>query len=175
VGDTSEIETKASVPGCFSCSKRPCECTDQVKENPKQAAGRAKAVGKAAVPQQILYEASLGIQEGAWKYGRFNYRDTKIFASDYYEATNRHLDAWWEGEDIDPDSGLRHIAKAIASLLVLGDAVITGQIEDDRPPNLVGAGWMNEMKKKAAFISEKIKDKKDPHVEKGRTKPACER
>jgi hypothetical protein len=30
-------------------------------------------------------------------------------------AGEQHLGAWWEGEDIDVESGLSHIIKAIAS------------------------------------------------------------
>lgn len=40
-----------------------------------------------------------------------------------------------EGEDIDEESGLSHITKAITSLVVLRDAMIQGTLEDDRPPS----------------------------------------
>jgi hypothetical protein len=46
----------------------------------------------------------------------------------------RHLMAWWEGEDLDADSGVSHITKAIASLVVFRDAMLQGKVEDDRPP-----------------------------------------
>ena len=55
-------------------------------------------------------------------------------ASVYYDATIRHLFSWWEGEDLDIDSGMSHVTKAIASLTVLRDAMIQRKIEDDRPP-----------------------------------------
>lgn len=54
----------------------------------------------------------------------------------------RHICAWWEGEDTDPDSGLPHIVKAIACLYVLRDAERCGKLHDDRPP------------KSGAFVSE---------------------
>jgi hypothetical protein len=44
------------------------------------------------------------------------------------------MDCYWEGEDIDDESGLSHITKAIASLTVLRDAQIQGKCLDDRPP-----------------------------------------
>lgn len=72
--------------------------------------------------------------EGGIKYSRHNYRVARIKASDYMDACNRHMDYWWEGEDIDPDSGLSHVTKAIATLVVLRDAMIHGSFEDDRPP-----------------------------------------
>lgn len=75
--------------------------------------------------------------EGAVKYGRHNYRDAGVRASVYYDATMRHLMAWWEGENIDRESGLSHITKAIASLVVLRDAMMQSKVEDDRPPESV--------------------------------------
>ena len=50
------------------------------------------------------------------------------------DATIGHLFDYWEGQDIDPDSNLHHITKAIASLYVLRDAQMRDMCEDDRPP-----------------------------------------
>ena len=56
--------------------------------------------------------------------------------------------AWWEGEDVDPDSGVSHITKAIATLVVLRDSQINNMVDDDRPIR-PPATWMfavqNEM------------------------------
>jgi len=82
-----------------------------------------------------LYEVSLGITEGAWKYGRHNYRVAEnILASTYFDATNRHLDAFLMGTNIDQESGLHHGVKAICSLLVLCDSIMQGTFQDNRPP-----------------------------------------
>ena len=72
--------------------------------------------------------------EGAIKYGRHNYRIAGIRASTYIDATIGHIFDYWEGQDIDPDSGLHHITKAIAYLYVLRDAQMRDMCEDDRPP-----------------------------------------
>lgn len=50
------------------------------------------------------------------------------------DAAFRHLQQWWEGVDIDEDSGLCHVVKAIASLTVLMDCIERGAVWDDRPP-----------------------------------------
>ena len=81
-----------------------------------------------------MAEVGVGMLEGSIKYGRHNYRAIGVRAEVYYDAARRHIDAWWEGEDIDPDSGLSHITKAICSLVVLRDAMIQGKLFDDRPP-----------------------------------------
>lgn len=111
--------------------------------NPKDALGILK-IGLSVLPIRVLYEMALGMLEGALKYGRHNYRVIGVRASVYYDATNRHLDAFWEGEDIDPASGLHHVTKALTSLMVLRDAMIQGNWVDDRPPR-ADKGWMDKM------------------------------
>ena len=76
----------------------------------------------------------------------------------------RHLMAWWEGEDIDPDSGISHVTKALSCLSVLRDAMINEKFTDDRPPKIKD-GWIQELNKKAAEIIERYPDAKDPHTQ----------
>lgn len=75
---------------------------------------------------------ALALLDGMLKYGRSNFRADGVRASIYYDATNRHLDAWFEGEDVDPDSGLPHLAHALACIAVLVDAQEAGKFTDDR-------------------------------------------
>lgn len=90
------------------------------------------------LPMKALIEPALGMFEGARKYGRHNYRVSGVMSSVYYDAFNRHIAySWWSGEDMDKDSGLHHVSKAIATLLVLRDAMMTGSLNDDRPPKTV--------------------------------------
>lgn len=86
------------------------------------------------LPGPVIAEVGLAMLEGAAKYGRHNYRSAGVRASVYLDATARHLIAWWSGEDIDPDSGLSHVTKAITSLTVLRDAQLQGLCTDDRAP-----------------------------------------
>jgi hypothetical protein len=104
--------------------------------NPKDSVGIKKAP-MSTVSSAVLAEVGVAMLEGALKYGRHNYRGVGVRASVYYDATIRHMFSWWEGEDKDPDSGMSHITKAIASLVVLRDAMIQSKVEDDRPPRSV--------------------------------------
>ena len=104
-------------------------------------------------------EMGLGMMEGGAKYGKFNFRKIGVRASVYIDAAFRHLAAWYEGENIDPDSGLSHITKAMTCLMVMRDAQIRGMLNDDRPPGT--SGFIQELNKKAAAICEKT----DPDVE----------
>jgi hypothetical protein len=113
--------------------KKPTLCSVVKDTNPKDAIGIRK-VPFSTLPWPVLAELGVGMLEGACKYGRHNYRAIGVRASVYFDATLRHLASWWEGEDIDPDSGLSHVSKAIASLIVLRDAMIRDKCVDDRPP-----------------------------------------
>lgn len=132
--------------------------------NPKDALGAAKNP-HGCVSRAVLAEVGLAMMEGARKYGRHNYRVVPVRAEVYFEACNRHLDAWWEGENIDPDSGLPHLAKAIACLFVIRDAIIQNSWYDDRPPKTPPKHW-EFIKKCVAGILEKYPESKPPYTEK---------
>lgn len=102
--------------------------------NPKDNIGIKKWRQYCTIPTPVLWELGVAMLEGAMKYGRHNYRVAGVKASVYVDAAKGHIDSYWEGEDTDPDSGLHHITKAIASLVVLRDAMIQGMYKDDRPP-----------------------------------------
>lgn len=113
----------------------------QTKEsNPKDAVG-VKKPPLSTVSQAVAAEVGVAMLEGALKYGRHNYRVVGVRASVYYDALRRHIDAWWEGQDIDPDSGISHVTKAIACLTVLRDAQICNNWVDDRPPPVPVEHW----------------------------------
>ena len=101
--------------------------------NPKDSVGIAKAP-MSCVPACVLAEIGVAMLEGKSKYGGYNFRSVGVRSSIYYDATMRHLMASHEGEDVDSDSGMSHITKAITSLVVLRDAMIQGKVTDDRPP-----------------------------------------
>jgi len=131
--------------------------------NPKDAVG-VKKVPMSTVSAPVLMEMGLAMLEGDRKYGRHNYRVIGVRASVYYDAAMRHLMAWWEGEDIDPDSGISHIAKALSCLAVLRDSMINEKFTDDRPPKIKD-GWIKELNKKTAEIIERYPDGKNPHTQ----------
>lgn len=109
--------------------------TQTKQTNPKDAVGIRKILFS-VLPMRVLWRVALAMLEGALKYGRHNYRIAGVRASVYFDAVvARHLTLWWEGEDIDPDSGLSHVDKAIAGLMVMRDSMLEGNFVDDRPPS----------------------------------------
>lgn len=136
---------------------------NNVKEsNPKDAVGVKKSPFS-TVPAPVVAELGLAMLEGALKYGRHNYRAVGVRGSVYYDAALRHLTQWWEGEDVDPDSGLPHVVKAMACLAVLRDSQMMGNWTDDRPPSHKD-GWMKPLHDAAAALIDKYPTPKDAFV-----------
>lgn len=128
--------------------------------NPKDAIGVRKAP-MSTVPPAVLAELGVAMLEGAVKYGKYNYRVAGVRASVYYDALMRHLFAWWEGEDIDAESGLSHITKALACLTVLRDAQMQQMVTDDRPPK--GTPFYARLNDTSGVLIDKHSDKNPKH------------
>lgn len=131
--------------------------------NPKDAVGIKKAP-MSAVSGPFVLSVGLAKLEGALKYGRHNHRAIGVRSSVYYDAAMRHLMAWWEGQDTDPDSGLSHIVKAAACLEVLFDSMQIGNLNDDRPP-VHNQDWIDVLNRKAAALLEKYPEPKQAFTE----------
>lgn len=134
-----------------TCDAQRAAPPDTKPTNPKDAIGSSK-VPFSVIPLRVLAELGLALLEGAAKYRRHNYRRAGVRASVYFDATHRHLAAWWEGQDVDPDSGLNHVTKAIASLTVLRDSMLQGNWQDDRPPRVSDPNWVAKMNARAAAV-----------------------
>ena len=104
----------------------------------------------------------IGFLEGYCKYGRNNYRVLGVRASVYYDAAKRHLDAWFDGEDLSPE-GIPHLANLLACVAIIVDAQAAGKLNDDR--NVKG-GYRNLISYLTPFVAElkeKYKDKNPKH------------
>lgn len=104
--------------------------------NPKDAIAALKP-GLRNLPAGPLYAVAGAFDDGARKYGAFNWRANPVLASVYHDAAKRHIDAWFHGTDRAVDSGKHHLAHAVACLLIVLDAQQQGSLRDDRPPHNV--------------------------------------
>lgn len=59
------------------------------------------------------------LEHGAKKYGEHNWQKVTPGRQRYYDAVMRHMEAWWGGQKLDPDSGLPHLAHAACSIAFL--------------------------------------------------------
>lgn len=99
--------------------------------NPKDIIGSGK-LPLHLWPTTATAMGCMALLDGALKYGRSNFRAVGVRASIYVDAAKRHLDAWFEGEDLDPDSRLPHLAHALACIAIIVDAQAAGKLNDDR-------------------------------------------
>lgn len=105
--------------------------TDKVV-NPKDLIGATKAPLD-LVPWGAVVQVAPVFAVGAKKYGPHNWREYKIQRMTYLAAALRHLFADIDGQTIDPETGLPHVAHAIAGLMILLDAQSLGYCVDNRP------------------------------------------
>lgn len=104
---------------------------DSKPTNPKDTIGSDK-LPLHLWPEVATIHGTLALLDGALKYGRANWRHDGARASIYYDAARRHLDKWFEVSTTDPDSGLHHLAHALASIAIIVDAEVQGVLVDDR-------------------------------------------
>ncbi len=100
--------------------------------NPKSVYGVRKAPLHLN-PAGSLVDMAWVFNLGAEKYGAYNWRQNSVSATVYVAALLRHVHAWYDGETIDPESGMSHVAHAMACAAIILDAQHTGNLIDDRP------------------------------------------
>lgn len=109
------------------------EPEEEPKMNPKYV--QAQKDGKIrmeCLATSVLASEARVLAHGADKYGARNWRKDEILASTYEGAMMRHLFAWINGEDLDPDSGEPHLSHLRACAAVVMDADSFGKLVDDR-------------------------------------------
>ncbi len=100
--------------------------------NPKTAQG-AKKPPMWLNPFPALIHLATAFADGAAKYGPFNWRKSKVSASVYIAAAQRHIGSYEDGEEFDPVSKVHHLAHAMACMAIVLDAKECGALNDDRP------------------------------------------
>lgn len=133
--------------------------TETKPSNPKDMIGSTKLpVG--LVPDTITAEVTLAFLEGALKYGRYNWRIAGVRASIYNDALERHRKKWWNGENADQKTRVKHLSSIIACAGILLDAELCGMLNDDRPPYAPMSDLMDspETLERIAHLKELFKD-----------------
>lgn len=131
-GQTTVLETKDALASWRVRLERAYAWKPQLPdENPKTAAAAAKP-RISNVPVIASFALGAGMDDGARKYGRFNWRETNVTVSVFVDAMARHLLAYYGGEDHAPDSKVHHLAHLMAGAAILLDAELYGVLNDDR-------------------------------------------
>lgn len=77
------------------------------------------------------------LEFGAKKYAAWNWTKGLSWTG-CFESLQRHLQAWYMGEDKDPETGLSHMAHVACNAMFLMHFILTGTGKDDRPVELRG-------------------------------------
>ena len=154
VSQHTENMLPESVPNPKSLSEKPT--------NPKDAIGSDK-LPLHLFPTTALAYGTLAMLNGALKYGRSNFRAVGVRASIYYDACFRHMMAWFEGEELDPDDGVPHLGAALACIAILIDSQIKGNMNDDRMFPTKYREELDRVGKMVKVLKEHHKDRNPKH------------
>lgn len=135
---------------------------EEKPSNPKDAISSDK-VPLDMCPDTLRAGVAMAFLEGTLKYGKTNWRVAGVRASVYKAALDRHMAAYWNGEDVDEESGLPHLWKAAACIAILIDAGAVGKLTDDRPPRAPVGRIMADLVPAVKALREKHKDKNPRH------------
>lgn len=90
------------------------------------------------IPTEALEAIATVLKFGQEKYGARNW-ERGFNWSRAYGATLRHLNAWWSGESVDPESGESHLIHALAEVAFLVAFEKRNVGEDDREGTFKGS------------------------------------
>ena len=134
-------------------------------ENPKDAIGSIK-LPLHLWPAEATAIGCLGMLEGKEKYGRNNYiAGEGVVASIYIDAAKRHIDAWFSGEEVSPDTQNDHLGNALACLAIIVKTRAHGKLIDDRDfaPNPGYRKLVEELTPNVKRLQELFTDKSPRH------------
>jgi 5'(3')-deoxyribonucleotidase len=132
------------------------------QSNPKDSIGSDK-IPLHLWPETATVLGSLGMLDGALKYGRSNFRAIGVRYSIYLDAIRRHSNALLEGEDNDPDSQIHHLGHVLASAAILVDAMAADKLVDDRNYQGGYRSWIDKMTVHVKRLKDKHKDRSPKH------------
>lgn len=101
-----------------------------------QVQGRKFDQGKpryGLLPPLALQEMARVLTHGAEKYDASNWKHVPDSLERYFDALQRHVWAWKMGEKLDPDSGIHHLAHALANAAFLYEHDVKYSKEDNDP------------------------------------------
>lgn len=86
------------------------------------------------IPPEAIIAMARVLGFGANKYDENNWRrdSSTTKHSRTYSSIQRHLNAYWSGEDNDPESGLSHLDHALTQIMILKMHTLESPEMDDR-------------------------------------------
>lgn len=110
-----------SGPFCYQCNEH-FATWGELYEHRSACQGAKADAGKprwSLLPWRAMRDVVAVLEYGARKYAPDNWRTVRPFQERYGDALLRHVVAYAEGEERDPESGLPHLAHAAVNCLFL--------------------------------------------------------
>jgi hypothetical protein len=115
--------------------------------NPKERNGKQKpALG--LIPPVALLHCATAFEDGARKYGAYNWREVGVESMTYVHAALRHLGNYLDGEEFASDSGVHNLGAVMACCAILLDCDSVGNLRDNRPRPGKSSQVQDELKAK---------------------------
>lgn len=121
--------------------------------NPKAKFGATKPSVGLIPPVALLHEA-MAFEDGARKYGPYNWRTNPVEAMTYVNAMYRHLGLWLDGDELTSDTKVHNLGAIRACAAILLDCLEAGTLIDNRPPKAPSDAVQNRLK------NQKVEDAK---------------
>ena len=90
------------------------------------------------IPAGTLNAVVRVLEFGTGKYAENNWQTVPDARRRYYDAMQRHIDAWWQGEKKDSETGESHLAHAVCCALFLM------WLDDNSKRDTEACSWENE-------------------------------
>ena len=122
--DATRFNTDIPVCSCTEQLGDHCEIHDFEKPPPTQPSSsfvktKAGKLSWCLLPWIALREVVRVFMFGADKHTSYGWKGVPDARDVYYDATMRHLIDWYEGKDVDGESGLHPLAHCVADALIL--------------------------------------------------------
>jgi hypothetical protein len=114
------------------------------------------------VPGSAKAYLAMAFLEGALKYGKYNWRRAGVRNSIYLDAMERHYEKYKNGENLDEQTKVPHLASIMACCAIILDADLCGKLTDDRPPAADVSGLLDNLTEHVAYLKDVFKDH-NPH------------
>lgn len=104
---------------CFAFSDKHLELIASQEHNEQGVKYDLDKPEASLIPKGVLTKVINVLGFGSKKYAKDNWQKVDNPKERYYNAAQRHINQWWEGEKYDSETGENHLAHAICCLMFM--------------------------------------------------------
>jgi len=113
---------------CPKCADAWVKASEIISEvplppNPKKIHGAGKP-DLSLIPPVALHHMAMAFEDGGYKYGPFNWRDSSVEVRTYIAAGMRHFADYLDGSECASDSDVHNLGHTMACCAIILDAIL---------------------------------------------------